>query len=265
MDADIVGLVEVENNASASLQAIVDALNQSLGAGTYSFVDTGTIGDDAIKVGFIYQPAAVNVQGVFAVLDSSVDPSFDDALNRPALAQTFAQLSDGAALTVIITHFKSKGSDCDDVGDPNTGDGQGNCNRTRDGAAAALSDWVANDPTSSGDPDVLVIGDLNAYIAEDPLTTMKSNGLVNLVEAASGGDAYSFIFDGQSGALDHALATASLESQVVETIEWHINADEPRALDYNLDFGRDPALFDASSPYRSSDHDPIIIGIDLTN
>ena len=265
MEADIVGLVELENNATASLQAIADALNRSLGANTYAFVDTGTIGDDAIKVGFIYQSAVVSQQGAFAVLDSNVDPRFDDTLSRPALAQTFVQSSDGGALTVVVNHLKSKGSDCDDAGDPNTGDGQGNCNRTRDNAASALAEWVAADPTSSGDPDVLVIGDLNAYIAEDPLTTLKGNGLVNLVEATSGGDAYSFIFDSQSGALDHALATASLEPQVVATIEWHINADEPRALDYNLDFGRDPMLFDASSPYRSSDHDPIIVDIDLTN
>ena len=48
-------------------------------------------------------------------------------------------------------------------------------------------------------------------------------------------------------------------------MEWHINADEPGLLDYNLEFGRDPALFDASIPYRASDHDPVVIGLDLTN
>ena len=265
MDADIVGLVELENNADASLRAIVDSLNTLLGAGSYDFVDTGTIGDDAIKVGFIYQPASVNPQGAHAILDSNIDPRFDDSRNRPALAQAFAQTSNGAVLTVVVNHLKSKGSDCDDAGDPNTGDGQGNCNLTRDRAAAALADWVAADPASSSDADVLVLGDINAYVAEDPLSTLKASGLINLVESASGTDAYSFVFDAQSGALDHALATPSLAPQVVETIEWHINADEPRAVDYNLDFGRDPGLFDASSPYRSSDHDPVVIGIDLSN
>lgn len=49
------------------------------------------------------------------------------------------------------------------------------------------------------------------------------------------------------------------------TIEWHINADEAALIDYNLDAGRDPALFDDTTPYRSSDHDPVIIGLDLTN
>jgi predicted extracellular nuclease len=51
---------------------------------------------------------------------------------------------------------------------------------------------------------------------------------------------------------------------VAATIEWHINADEPALLDYNLDAGRDPSLFDSATPYRSSDHDPIIVGLDLT-
>ena len=71
------------------------------------------------------------------------------------------------------------------------------------------------------------------------------------------------MYDSQSGALDHALASASLAGQVAEAIEWHINADEPTALDYNLEFGRDPSLFDGTTPYRFSDHDPVLVGLDL--
>jgi len=265
VDADIVGLIELENNASASSQAIVDAINAVLGAGSYGFVDTGTIGGDAIKVGFVYRTATVTPQGAFAILDSNVDARFDDNRSRPALAQTFMQDSDGAVLTVVLNHLKSKGSDCDSAGDPDTGDGQANCNLTRSNAAAAIADWVALDPTTSGDPDYLVLGDLNAHVAEDPLSILKSAGFTNLVEAANGSGAYSFNFDGQAGALDHALASPSLVPQVAATIEWHINADEPALIDYNLDAGRDPALFDDTTPYRFSDHDPVIVGLDLTN
>ncbi len=89
------------------------------------------------------------------------------------------------------------------------------------------------------------------------------SNFVNFVEATD--DAYSFVFDAQAGALDHALATPSLVPQVIATMEWHINADEPALLDYNLEFGRDPELFDPDSPYRASDHDPVIIGLSLTN
>ena len=163
-----------------------------------------------------------------------------------------------------MNHLKSKGSDCVADGDPNLGDGQGNCNATRRSAAAAIADWLSTDPTSSGDPDFLIIGDLNAYLLEDPLTALRNAGFVNLGEAATGTDAYSFVFGGQSGALDHALASPSLEPQVAAVLEWHINADEPPVLDYNLESGRDPDLFDADTPYRASDHDPLLIGLNLT-
>lgn len=262
MDADIVGLVELENNASASLSAIVDALNARLGTTRYATVDTGTIGDDAIKTGFIYDATAIQLVGPFAILDASVDPRFNDRRNRPALAQTFKVISSGATLTIIVNHLKSKGSNCDAEGDPNTNDGQSNCSITRSNAAAAIADWINTDPTGSGDPDFLVIGDLNAYLMEDPLTALKNAGLINLLENNS--KPYSFSFDGQSGALDHALATAGLAAQVNQAVEWNINSDEPQILDYNLENERDTTLFDPASPYRASDHDPIIVDFDLS-
>ena len=174
------------------------------------------------------------------------------------------QISNGAVFSVVVNHLKSKGSSCADGGDPNLNDGQGNCNATRTRAASALADWIATDPTGSGDTDYLVIGDFNAFVFEDPLTTLKNAGYTNLMEAVVGGDTWSSVFAGESGALDHALASASLVAQVSTTIDWHINADEPISLDYNTEFGRDPALFDATSPYRTSDHDPIIVDLDLS-
>ncbi|MDX1508657.1 MAG: ExeM/NucH family extracellular endonuclease, partial [Woeseiaceae bacterium] len=244
IDADIVGLVELENNASASLQAIVDALNAIAGAGSYEYIATGTIGSDAIKVGLIYRPARVSPQGPFALLTQSVDARFNDDKNRPVLAQSFTAAGSGGTLTVAVAHLKSKGSNCDDVGDPNISDGQGNCSRTRTDAAAATADWLASDPTGSGDPDFLLLGDLNAYVKEQPLAELTRDGRVNLVAAANGGMAYSFLFDGQAGALDHAIASASLVPQVAAAIEWHINADEAPVHDYNLENSRDPAIFD---------------------
>ena len=76
IDADIVGLNEIENNASASLEALVTAL--AAAGADYDYVDTGTIGTDAIKVGFLYKPASVRTVGNFAVLNSSVDARFID-------------------------------------------------------------------------------------------------------------------------------------------------------------------------------------------
>jgi predicted extracellular nuclease len=89
IDADVVGLIEIENNQYEAVADLVSGLNAVAGAGTYAYVDTGYIGGDAIKVAFIYKLAAVSLVGDYAVLDSSVDPRFIDTKNRPALAQTF--------------------------------------------------------------------------------------------------------------------------------------------------------------------------------
>lgn len=262
--AHIVGLMEIENNPSASLQSIVDGLNTASGSGNWSFVDTGTIGTDAIRVGLIYDASVVTPVGQFALLDSTVDPRFLESKNRKTLAQTFSATANGGRVTIAVNHLKSKGSDCNSLGDPDLGDGQGNCNKTRSQAAAALADWLATDPTASGDTDVLIIGDMNAYLREDPIQTIVAAGYENILESFTGLGAYSFIFRGESGALDHAFASASLLPQITGVSEWHINADEPPLLDYNLDFDRDDTLFDPTSPLRASDHDPVMIGLSLT-
>ncbi len=103
---------------------------------------------------------------------------------------------------------------------------------------------------------------MNAYLQEDPNEVFWNAGYTNLAEW-SNRTSYSYVFDGQTGTLDHAFASSSLLPQVADSVEWHINADEAPARDYNLDFGRDAGIFDGSTPYRASDHDPVIIGIDL--
>ncbi len=150
-------------------------------------------------------------------------------------------------------------------GDPDTGDGQGNCNLTRLAAAIAEANWLATDPTSSGDPDFLLIGDFNAYLMEDPITALQSAGYMDLIDTFVGADAYSFVFQGQSGYLDHALSNPSLTSQVAGTTEWHANADEPIVLDYNTEFKSPNHVITLYAPdaYRSSDHDPLIVGLEL--
>lgn len=267
IDADIFGLMEIENDAqpNSALEDLVEGLNAATGAGTYAFIDTGVIGTDAIKVALIYKPSAVVPVGAYQILTSSVDPRFIDTLNRPALAQTFEHVLTGQTLTVVVNHLKSKGSPCDSVGDPDTGDGQANCNQTRTAAAAALADWLATDPTGSGDPDFLITGDLNAYTFEDPIRTLESSGYTNLVRQFGGLSAYSYVFQGESGYLDHALATRSLAAQVTGATEWHINPDEPTVLDYNMEFKttNQQSTFYDPGPYRSSDHDPVIVGLQL--
>jgi hypothetical protein len=261
MDADIVGLIEMENNASAAVADLVDGLNDAIGDGTYSYIDTGTIGTDVIKVALIYDRATITPVGEHAILDSSVDPNFNDDKNRPVLAQTFREIASEELVTVAVTHLKSKASSCDDVGDPDIGDGQGNCNLTRAAAAKALADWLAGDPTESGDPDVLIVGSLNAYAMETPFKALLDKGYKDLLEAyLLPEQRYSYVFFGQAGDLDHGLANATLAAQVRGATVWHINSDEPNALGYNN--YNQPSLYQPG-PYRSSDHDPMLVGLHL--
>jgi len=127
---------------------------------------------DAIKVGIIYRSAEVAPIGIYKILDSTVDPRFLDTKSRPALAQTFQDRATGGRFTVVVNHLKSKGSDCNDIGDPDSGDGQGNCNGTRTWQPRPW--WIGWPPTQrSGDPDFLIMGDLNSYAMEDPIDAVK--------------------------------------------------------------------------------------------
>ncbi len=269
IDADVVGLIEIENNGTA-VADLVTGLNALVGVGTYDHIDTGVIGVDEITVAFIYKPATVSLVGAFAVLD---DPAFTNPLgyldtdgnlsqlSRPALAQTFMDTETGGIFTVVVNHFKSKGSTCA-AGDDDPV--QGNCNLTRKLGAQALIDWLKTDPTGSGDADYLIIGDLNAYDKEDPIDVLLDGGYTDLVGAYQGEYAYSYVFDGQLGYLDHALASWNLVGQVTGTTVWHINADEPDLIDYDMSFKlpAQDALY-APDAYRSSDHDPVIVGLNV--
>jgi len=265
VDAAVAGLIEIENHVDDdAVKDLVNGLNDFNGPGAYDYVATGVIGTDAIKVALIYQPAQATPVGEFAILDSSVDPRFLDDYNRPSLAQTFVDTFTGGVFTVVVNHLKSKGSDCNAVDDPDLGDGASNCNLTRTAAAEALVDWLATDPTGSDDADILVIGDLNSYDKEDPIDAIVDAGYDDLLALFNGEFAYTYVFDGQIGYLDHALASQGLTAQVAGTTAWHINADEPDLIDYDTTFKKDDqdAIYSPDA-YRSSDHDPVIVGLDL--
>jgi predicted extracellular nuclease len=268
LNADVIGLNELENTLGVDPlgdpNGIVAGLNATFGPGTYSYINTGLIGTDAIRVGLVYKTTTVVPVGGFEILDSTDDPLFLDTKNRPSLAQTFEEISTGARFTVVVNHFKSKGSACNDVGDPDLGDGQGNCSQTRKNAAIALVNWLATDPTNSGDPDFLIMGDLNSYDKEESIDAILAGGFTDLIYQFHGEDAYSYVFDGQTGYLDYALANTSLLGQVTGVTEWHINADEPDLIDYDTSFKlpAQDAIY-APDAYRSSDHDPVIVGLEL--
>lgn len=256
IDADILGLTEIQNNGDTALKDLVGGLNSAYGAETYAAIETGTVGTDAIKVAIIYKPAKVTPSGNFEIDNSPV-------YSRPPVAQTFQQVGTDEKFTYIINHFKSKSCSNATGKDLDQGDGQSCYNETRVNQAKALLQFINTLKTT--DPDVLVMGDLNAYGLEDPIKTLEAGGLESLNKRIPAEDRYSYVFSGETGYLDHAMSSESLKDNVTGITEWHINSDEPIVLDYNTEFKTAEQIADlyAPTPYRSSDHDPVVVGLDL--
>ncbi|QPF75307.1 ExeM/NucH family extracellular endonuclease [Roseateles sp. DAIF2] len=263
INADVVGLMEIQNNGDVAAQNLVDALNARLGANTYKVVPKGGLdtGSDAIRVALIYKPGRLSLRGA-ALSDT------DAVNNRPTFAQGF-EAPNGERFAVLVNHLKSKGS-CPSGGgaDADQRDGQSCWNATRVEQAQRLREFVGTVQAQAGTPDVMLLGDFNAYAQEDPIHALTHDGFVLDQEGRFEPGAYSYVFDGLAGRLDHALATPGLSAKIVSAAPWHINADEPLIIDYNLEFKK-PACatcgpdYYAPTAYKSSDHDPVVLGLNL--
>ncbi|AZG73639.1 ExeM/NucH family extracellular endonuclease [Shewanella livingstonensis] len=275
INADVFGLMEIENdgyNTNSAISDLVSGLNVAMGATIYAYVvpSVAQIGTDAITVGMIYRTDKLALSGDARILSSVNSPTddngtalFDDGKNRPMLTQQFMIKGSEENVVVAVNHLKSKGSNCDSLNDPDLQDGQGNCNQTRTRASDAIGQWLA---MQYPDSKVLVMGDLNAYAKEDPLTMLASHGYNELAHYIGAPKPYSYVYSGESGQLDHALANSALLSNVVGITQWHINGDEPSALDYNEEYKsamQRQELYQADA-FRSSDHDPVIISFKFT-
>ncbi|WP_257387958.1 ExeM/NucH family extracellular endonuclease [Tahibacter caeni] len=280
LDADVVGLVELENAATtAPITDLLGAVNARCADGhPYVAADTAAaLGTDAIRVQLIYRSGVLAPAG--GVLKDT-----NGTHNRPPLAQTFdvvdaANPAFGQRFTAVANHFKSKSCSNASGADADSGDGQACYASRRTQQATRLLSWIASSVvTAANDPDVLLLGDYNAYAQETPITTLTAAGYVDLLAALGGPQAYSYLFDGQLGHLDYALASDSLAPQIQGIAPWHINADELPQLDYSDDvrdtgeaaYEEEPngslltpprTLVLEQSPFRASDHDPVLVGL----
>ncbi len=267
LDADVIGLMEIENDSGTNqaLESLITALNTYDDANgnnnTWAFINTGVVGTDVIKVALIYDASVVTPQGVFDIL-SNVAPF--NVNTRPPLAQTFRELDTDQTFTVVVNHFKSKGS-CGTGAEADQGDGQGCWNPTRVTAANTLLDWFAgNIATNSfdvADPvNLIIMGDLNSYSMEDPIDALKVGGFYDLIREINGASAYGYVFGAVSGYLDYMLVDDALRPYVTGVQDWHINSSEPVGRDYSTQFSRQPEFYQLNQ-FRTSDHDPVIVGL----
>ncbi|WP_019627238.1 ExeM/NucH family extracellular endonuclease [Thioalkalivibrio sp. ALJT] len=239
LDADLIGAVELENSAQAR-SALVQRLNRTPGArGPYAAPEHPDAGGDAIKVGLLYRPERLHL------IETRTDT--DPVHNRPPLLGWFEDRESSLRLGAVVVHFKAK------VGCPEHGDvdrGQGCWNMLRSEQAQRLVEWIGEQRQGKfADTPVLILGDLNAYAAEDPLQYLRKAGKQDLVHADAA-QAYTYVFRGQAGQLDYLLGPPDLRERVQRGGSWAVNADEPVFLGYD---GRLPA----DGPWRASDHDPV--------
>ncbi len=275
LDADVVGLMEIENSAqlartpNQALNDLVTALNADAGDDVWAAnplpanlpaVNPNEM--DVIANAIIYQKAAVARIGPAVALgdqssgnNSATDEAFANA--REPIGQKFAPVGGGEEVLVVVNHFKSKGSAGPYPGDADQGDGQGAGNVSRTKQAEALSAWI---PTVQGTTeDVLLIGDFNSYTMEDPMQVLYDAGYTDVV-AAAGHDEYSYSFAGLSGSLDHILANDEAMERFTGADIWNVNAVESIAMEYSR-FNNHVTDFHDDGPYRSSDHDPVLVGL----
>ena len=256
MNADIVGLTEIENDGTSTASAIqdlVDGLNQLMGAGTYLFVNDGNSArqfnnTDVIRCAIIYKPAVVQALGP-PIVDST-----RNVFERPPLAQVFStrRKERPDTLGFVVNHFKSKSSGTGPDADQQ--DGQGGSNARRKAQARELVSFINKSVVPAGAARVVSAGDYNASYEEDPMDLLRAAGLVPATPPTSA----SYVFKGLTGSLDHAVVTPNLVG-FVDVQKWRINSAEPSVLQYDAA----GEATDVTTPFRSSDHDPVLIGINF--
>lgn len=297
LDADIIGLIEIENDfgdgEDSAVQDLVNGLNAfpdstSCGA-NWDYVDTtqaplnlDRVGTDAIALTFMYCSTTVRIapDTVPAILSDELLPElglgdFVPTFNgvntsRIPMAVTFQEIATDEVITVVINHLKAKGGDGEVEGDIDNNDGVASWNQRRLQAVIALDAWLATNPTGTEDNDILLLGDFNAYAMEDPIQYLDTVGFANLIDISDHSYGFPLIL-GRSpetqgwGTLDYALANASMQAQITGATVLHINADEPIYIDYNTEFKPEERADNLYLPdaYRASDHDPIVVGVSL--
>ena len=245
INADLYGFVEIEQGQSALAEIAAD-LTKNTGR-PYSYInDGGYPSGSYTKAGFVYCTDKLIPYGKLRENNTGVT-------NRKK-TQAFQEIATGERFLFSVNHFKAKsGKGSGDNADK--GDGQGTYNGDRVREAKSLLTNYAKDCVFYNDSDILIMGDLNAYAKEDPIVTLQEGGMIDLHRSFHADSSYTYVYRGQTGYLDHALCNSTLYPQVTGMVAYHINSDESDR--YTYDKSNDLSMF------RSSDHDPVIVGLRL--
>lgn len=266
LDASVVGLMEIENSEALgetkdeAVGSLVAALNAASTPGKWAFVATADsladVDRDVITNAIIYQTALVKPEGASVALATQSGNGQPFANAREPIGQFFTPADGGEKFFVAVNHFKSKGSG--EGVDADQNDGQGASNNSRVRQATALTAWV--DEVTTDEDAIFLVGDFNSYTQEDPMQVLYGAGYVNAEsEFELGSSSYSF--SGLTGSLDHVLLNDVALERATGADIWNINSGESIALEYSR-YGYHGTIFwEDATPYRSSDHDPVKVGL----
>lgn len=245
INADVFGLMEIENNGDEAYSALLQALNDNLGEQLYRALNNETPGNFRTKNVIFYNSNTVEPVGPLFATDAV-------QFERPSLGQIFKPIGeDGGEFLFVANHLRFKGCNGATGLNQDQNDGQACFNQRRKQQAAALVDFIDDIQSQTGVGPAYILGDMNAYYQEDPIDLLRANGYESVMDE----DEYSFVFQGEYGALDHVMANSEGMDKVYVQQILRINSSEPRFLDYaedNLDFYQ-------NNMYRSADHDPVIV------
>ncbi|MEK4062157.1 MULTISPECIES: 5'-nucleotidase C-terminal domain-containing protein [Paenibacillus] len=271
---DIVGLLEIQDNDSAtdsgnvdaaeSYKALIDAITAQ-GGPVYAYTDIspannmdGGAPGANIRAGFIYNTARVKLAGSASKGDATtavaytkdgglslnpgrIDPTHSAfKSSRKPLAAEF--MFNNEKVMVIANHFNSKTGDTGLYGDTQPPVKASETQRAE--IANVVNGFVSDVLTKNPEANIVVLGDLNDFQFSNTLKVLKGSALTNLIDTLPLGERYSYIYEGNSQTLDHMLVNNKLASRSTLDIV-HINAD------FQEEEG------------RVSDHDPLLTQIDF--
>ena len=246
INADLYAFVEIQLGQGALAEIAAD-LTKNTGR-NFSYVNDGSsINGTFTKSGYIYCTDVVTPHGNMIHNDTYVE-------NRKKV-QGFTEKATGERFILSVNHFKAKSGNGSGA-NKDQGDGQGSYNAARVKEAQSILSNYSSYTSTFSDEDFLIVGDLNAYGKEDPITTLTDWGMIDLHRSFHADSSYSYVYQGTLGYLDHALCNSSLYPQVTGMTPYHINAPEKDGYTY------DGSLNDETM-FRCSDHDPILVGLRL--
>ena len=217
------------------MYTLAATLNNAIGADLYAaVVDNITDSTTYSRSGYIYKKEKVTPYGDFA------EASTSSIYKKRNIIQGFTENATDERFVLSMNHFKAKDTTADES--------EGTRITNASHLITALNSAV---PYIYTDTDVLILGDLNSCTGEAPMQMLYDEGY-SCVMSVFEPNGYSLVYNRTTERIDHALASASMATQITGATTYHINADE-RSNNSELNM------------YRSSDHDPVIVGLRLAD